>query len=261
MSDAHMHDTTLTPQNEREFQGASTPRLSNTTSAATSDDGPGGAQSRAKGGRASPLTSSGYFGKLTQPALRRLNNAAPDDDDDARSTTSRATDITEFSTTAQAGSVAPSSPGSPMPVEEMERSAGTDDTEHEESSDADASPFWIEQEHGSAPKPAPPEINLAPRTHPLAGGEAEHGGVPLREDKQAEMDEERAEGALGPTYNDAVAFNPSEEDNYSPDEAKEELGTTKRLAKRVKGGAKVISGRMRNDPERVKEGQDMIGQV
>lgn len=202
-----------------------------------------------------------FPGKLTQPALRRLNNIAPDDDDDTRSTTSRATDITEFSTTAQAGSVAPSSPGSPMPVEEMERSAGTDDTEHEENSDAEASPFWIEQEHGSAPKPAPPEINLAPRTHPLAGGEAEHGGVPLREDKQAEMDEERAEGALGPAYNDGVEFKPGEEDNYSSDEAKEELGTTKRLAKRVKGGAKVISGRMRSDPERVKEGQDMIDQV
>ncbi|KAF7362749.1 hypothetical protein MVEN_00624400 [Mycena venus] len=255
------HDATSQP--ELGIWAGSTPRIS-TTSATPSEDR--SAQSSEKAGDGMPQASRGYFGKLTQPALRRLNSALPDDDDETGSTT---TDITEVSTKAQAGSVAPSSPGSPtsstegeMDVDkdedDIERSAGVgvgDDIQ--ETPDADSSPF-LNQDHGSATKPPPPAINLAPRTHPLAGGEAEHGGVPLSEDKQAEMDDERADGELGPAYNSAEAF--KDEDSYSSDEAKED-GTGKRLMKRVKGGAKVVSGRIRGDRERVKEGQDMMGEV
>ncbi|KAJ6493337.1 hypothetical protein C8R45DRAFT_989495 [Mycena sanguinolenta] len=187
-----------------------------------------------------------YFGKLTKPALQRLNGAAVDEDDETGST------ITELSNTAQAGSVAPSSPGSPIAEsteDERERSDGVDEDKDSEMPDADASPFW-NQNHDSAKMPEPPKINLTARTHPLAGGDAEHGNVPLCEDVQANMDDERAEGTLSPAYNDAVEFKPSEEDPYSSDEAKEEESTTKRLANRVKERTKVISGQIR----RIKEG-------
>ncbi|KAJ7649145.1 hypothetical protein DFH06DRAFT_1209050, partial [Mycena polygramma] len=153
-----------------------------------------------------------YFAKPTDPAMRRVNSA--DDDDETRSTT------TDLSTTAQAGSEAPSSPGSPAPSTEMEddtmetsAAAGADahsprkkDSESGRAdADADASPF-LNQDHGQATKPAPPKIKLAPRTHPLAGGEAHHRGVPLCEEEQAKMDDERHDGARGPAYNGAEAF-------------------------------------------------------
>ncbi|KAF8214833.1 hypothetical protein K438DRAFT_1749907 [Mycena galopus ATCC 62051] len=253
-----MTDVTHTPQEELGIRTKSTPRSSSASATANSRED-GDTQGHAKGGGSDP----DYFQKLTKPALSRLKNAALDDhaDDETRSTT---TDTTEGSVAAQAGSAAPSLPRTPAESteDEIERSAavGGNDAEENEKSAADASPFW-NQDYSSATMPGPPKINLAARTHPLAGGSAEHGGVPLCEDAQAELDDERADGTREPAYNEAVEFKPGEEDSYSSDEAGEEEGRTKRLLKRMKGGAKVISGRIRGDSERVKEGQDIMGPV
>ncbi|KAJ7263595.1 hypothetical protein B0H12DRAFT_1217339 [Mycena haematopus] len=236
--------TPPTPQVEAELgiRAGSEPHHSNPSPTTNQRESPEDAQRLAKSLGRPPS----YFGKLTKPALQRLNGVAADEDDDeTRSTT---TDITELSNTAQAGSVTPSSPAEST-EEEIEGSAGAGE-EKANQSDADASPFW-NQNHSSAEILGPPKVNLAPRTHPLAGQEAEHGGVLLCEDTQANMDDERATGARAPAYNDAVEFKPSDdsEDNYSSDE-QNEGGVTKRLVRRVKGGAKAISGRIRSDPER-----------
>ena len=74
------------------------------------------------------------------------------------------------------------------------------------------------------------------------------------------MDDERVDGVRGPAYKDAEEFKPSEKDNYLSDEARED-SKGQRLVKHIKGGAKVISGRIRGDRERVKEGEDMMGEV
>jgi hypothetical protein len=132
-------------------------------------------------------------------------------------------------------------------------------SEDRSATDADASPFW-NQEHDSAEMPSPPQINLAPRTHPLGGEGAAHGGVLLSEEVQAEMDEERAEGTRAPAYNEAEEFVLDEEDDYSSDEARED-GKVKKLVKRVKGGAKVIGGRIKRDKESVEKGKDMISEA
>ncbi|KAJ6592529.1 hypothetical protein B0H19DRAFT_1365001 [Mycena capillaripes] len=247
-------DSAQTPQHDSEEQLGITPRISSASPASGREDGEGAQSTRAAESAMQGIEST--FANTRNPAFRRLNSLAAEDDDETASTT---TDRTEFSTTAQAGSSVPSSPGSPAtPTEdEIEKSAAAGGEAHDghggaEQSDADASPFW-NQDHASAKKGEPPTLNLAPRTHPLAGEGAEHGGVPLCEDAQAEMDDERADGTRGPAYGGAV----DEEDSYSSDEAMED-GKVKRLVKRVKGGAKVIGGRMRGDKEKVKEGQDMI---
>ncbi|KAJ7099041.1 hypothetical protein C8R43DRAFT_1048684 [Mycena crocata] len=108
--------------------------------------------------------------------------------------------------------------------------------------------------------PPPPQINLAARTHPLAGGEAEHRGVLLREEEQAKLDQERAEGARSPAYDDAEpsdSIKTHSEDEYSSDEERE-TRKSKGLVKRLKGEAKVISGKIRRDEGRVHEGKEMM---
>ncbi|KAJ7749710.1 hypothetical protein B0H16DRAFT_1691820 [Mycena metata] len=199
------------------------------------------------------------------PTPSRHSSTAADEEDETRSTT---TDSTELSTRAQAGSEAPSSAPSPAPSTEVEpeltsSGVGADDPSDDrdrEKSDADASPF-LHDDHSSAKKPSPPQINLAPRTHPLAGGEAQHGGFLLREERQAELDDERAQGTREPAYDDAPEFKPNfEQDTYSSDEASDEAngGKMKKLKKRIKGEAKVLSGRIRRDEDKVEEGKKMI---
>ncbi|KAJ7034206.1 hypothetical protein C8F04DRAFT_1102649 [Mycena alexandri] len=274
---AHTPTNESPPQQSENDISQDTPRISSASPASGSkEDNAQDIGYLAKAGEYMPqgITTS-FFKKppsAENPASPHSSTAA-DDEDDTGSTT---TDLTELSTTAQAGSVAPSSPPSPAPSTELElESSGVgenDNSEDREKSDADASPF-LHDDHSSAKKPSPPQINLAPRTHPLAGGEAEHGGFLLREERQAELDDERAQGTREPAYDDAPEFKPNfEEDRYSSDEASDEAngGKMKKLKKRitrrtitlivrrVKGEAKLLSGRIRRDEEKVEEGKRMI---
>ncbi|KAJ6580060.1 hypothetical protein DFH09DRAFT_1310013 [Mycena vulgaris] len=213
-------------------------------------------------------------GSDSETRPRHSNGAAAEPDDETASTT---TDLTELSTTAQAGSLAPSGAASPasafsvddQPTDEPksnvdEESAGAKEP-GVDPSPADSSPF-LHEDHASARIPSPARINLAPRTHPLADGDAQHGGFLLRESVQAKLDEERAEGVRSPAYNDAgpsAPFTTRSEDEYSSDEAREDAqgGKVKRLVKRLRGEAKVISGQIRRDPERREEGKNMKRQT
>ncbi|KAJ7155317.1 hypothetical protein C8R46DRAFT_1356517 [Mycena filopes] len=275
-----------------------TPRLSSATPAKNLDGDAEDVQRSGYLAQASaymPQAVTGWFGgKPPSTPASRSSAAGADDEDETRSTT---TDLTELSTIAQAGSdTSSSSPPSPAPTDptpaeapqNMESSAagvGVDDdraephndeeTEHEEGerekADAEASPF-LHEEHAEAKPGVAPKINLAPRTHPLAGGDAMHGGELLREERQAEMDEERAEGVRAPAYDDAAKTPKGEQedgegegqgDSYSSDEARDEVngGKMKSLRKRVRGQAKVISGKIRRDPARVEEGRGLINEA
>ncbi|KAJ7016549.1 hypothetical protein C8F04DRAFT_1406882 [Mycena alexandri] len=262
---AHTPSNESSPQQPQNDSSQDTPRISSASPASGSkEDNAQDIGYLAKAGEYMPqgITTS-FFKKppsAENPAIRHSSTAA-DDEDDTGSTT---TDLTELSTTAQAGSAVPSSPPSLAPSTELElESSGVgenDNSEDREKSDADASPF-LHDDHSSAKKPSPPQINLAPRTHPLAGGEAEHGGFLLREERQAELDDERAQGTREPAYDDAPEFKPNfEEDRYSSDEASDEAngGKMKKLKKRIKGEAKLLSGRIRRDEEKVEEGKRMI---
>ncbi|KAJ7511461.1 hypothetical protein B0H11DRAFT_1955187 [Mycena galericulata] len=223
-----------------------------------------------------PEGVANYFTKSgdPQPSTPTPSSAASDADDETMSTT---TDLTELSTRAQAGSDVPSGPASPastasfndLPTEgeahSPDASRDASETEADTEQEKKNTSPWLEQDYASAAKPSPPEINLEPRTHPLAAGDASHGGVLLCEDAQVQLDQERAEGTLSPAYDNAdgaAARATDEEDDYSSDEGKEDAqgGKAKRLARRVKGGAKVISGKIWRDPERVEEGKDLISQ-
>ncbi|KAJ7463937.1 hypothetical protein FB451DRAFT_1370377 [Mycena latifolia] len=225
-----------------------------------------------------PEGVANYFGgKSGDTDVTSANGAERDDE-----TASTGTDLTELSTAAQAGSLAPSGPASPRSsasalsvdaddgeLEKREldersprtRDYGEEPADAEAEADAKRSPF-LDEPHADASMPTPPQLNLAPRTHPLAAGDAQHGGVLLREDVQAQMDAERAEGTLSPAYDGVGPHAESatrEEDDYSSDEggAEQGEGGVKRLVRKVKGEAKVLSGQIRRDPERVEEGKKM----
>ncbi|KAJ7113780.1 hypothetical protein C8R44DRAFT_740676 [Mycena epipterygia] len=178
----------------------------------------------AKAGEYVPQGVTSYI-KTTKDAEsespnRRSSRAEPEQDDEIASTT---TDLTELSTTAQAGSLTSSEIFSP-PSSDIASAWDNDDAE------SNASPFMHDY-YTSARIPSPPQINLAPHMQPLAGGEAEHGGVRLCD--------ERAKGVRSPAYNNtgpSARFTPYSEDEYPSDGAKEDVepgGTTKKLVKAI----------------------------
>ncbi|KAJ7113778.1 hypothetical protein C8R44DRAFT_881366 [Mycena epipterygia] len=260
----HSPDSATTPQNDLPAQLESTPRIPSASSGGT-EGGSDQTGYHAKAEEHVPQGVTSYFKTIKDAESgspsRRSSRAEPEHDDETASTT---TDLTELSTAAQAGSLAPSEISSPTSShDELEASSDIASPRDNDDAESNASPF-MHDDYASARMPSPPQINLAARMQPLAGGEAEHGGVRLCEDEQAKLDDERAEGVRSPAYNDtgpSARFTPHTEDEYSSDEAKEDVepgGTTKKLVKRLKGEAKVISGRMKRDPDRVEKGKAMM---
>ncbi|KAJ7669132.1 hypothetical protein B0H17DRAFT_1086771 [Mycena rosella] len=251
MSNTSASTEESTPQNELEIALQSTPRVASAISGVP-DAGTPNATYLSRLGNGEDFIPQGvtnYFARGADPDTenppRHSNGAAAEGDDDTASTT---TDLTELSTTAQAGSLAPSgsaSPASQLSFDEVESKGDMDETsartedygEDTGPQKSDLSPF-MHEDHSSAQIPPPPHLNLAPRTHPLADGEAQHGGVPLRESVQAKLDEERAEGVRSPAYDGAgpsTEFKANEEDDYSSDEGRDaQEGKAKRLVKRLK---------------------------
>ncbi|KAJ7734363.1 hypothetical protein DFH07DRAFT_844906 [Mycena maculata] len=249
--DSHIPESRETPAEERRAQPDQTPRISDTNTGVGS-----GAGYLAKASAYVPQSVTGYFGKSTDAPPDTPGSAAAEPDDETSSTT---TDLTELSTKAQAGSLAPSRPGSPISTVSAD-----DPTEenHGEDVDAENARPWIEDDYATTTMPPEPKIHLEPRMYPLAVDSATHGGILLCEDTQAQMDIERAGGILSPAHEGTEVLASNDEDDYSSDDGKEDAqgGKVKRLARRVKGGAKVVSGKIRRDPERVEQGKDMMGE-
>ncbi|CAK5266705.1 unnamed protein product [Mycena citricolor] len=207
----------------------------------------------------SPMTSgeegstSGLTDYITQPlsflglrkaALTNANRSSrsssrQDSIDDRDETSSVVSCSTELSTRAEAGSDHAPDSIAGSPPHTWQSPPGTP-------METDRDSFVPLDSYEGAPLGVPPQINLEPRTHPLAGGEAQHGGVLLNEESQAKLDEDRAEGrAAGPAYNDVAVD--AEEDDYSSDEQVGQLSTVKRVKRKVK--SKLIGLNGRDDEE------------
>ncbi|KAK7057987.1 hypothetical protein R3P38DRAFT_2843947 [Favolaschia claudopus] len=224
-------DSSSTIQKGFETRSGSTPRISSPSSFSFQQD-----RDEAR----TPPAISGYSGRLTQPALRRLNEVM--DDDDARSVK---TDITDVSVIAQAGT---SAPGSPAFSADGDMDVEMDDDGDNAQEASDASQFW-DQDHDSATIPDPPSVHIEPRTHPLSRGDSTEGGVPSFEDSEEEMDEDRADAEL-----EAM----DDRGDFSDDDAE---GAKKPFMKRVKGRAKIVGGKVTGNSERVNEGEEILGKA
>ncbi|KAJ7214961.1 hypothetical protein GGX14DRAFT_542118 [Mycena pura] len=267
---------------------ANTPRTTSNEPAAYPELTPRLAATAASDATQHPRTTEGitasYFGRITDLArsAQRANarsgargRRGADDDE----TGSVMSDFTELSTKAQAGSLAPTPPLSPEseppiyldPVDgqDHERQGGeadpgihADDLPDED--DSDLSRF-IHVSHADATMPTPPKVCLDPRTHPLGreGAQAQtaYGGVPLSEEALAAMDAEDA-AAAHDNEEWSVPAAAEDDDNMSDEPRDWEGGESQasKIKNRVKGGAKLISGRIRRDPERMQDGKELLAE-
>ncbi|KAJ7048200.1 hypothetical protein C8F01DRAFT_1193747 [Mycena amicta] len=183
----------------------------------------------------------GYFGSRSNPLFKRRLGLDDDRDETGSSTTN-------LSNRAQAGSVAPSPPFSPM------------EEEPHSDSDADADANSSTQAADAQPFTAPPEIHLQPRKHALGRDGSEMprsalgsssgitqalGTTPLSAAALAELDREvDEEYAQEDAETRAVAE--QEEDQYSSDEMQDDDADSKvkRAARRVKKEIKVVGGKI-----------------
>ncbi|KAF7325156.1 hypothetical protein MKEN_00559500 [Mycena kentingensis (nom. inval.)] len=184
----------------------------------------------------------GYFGRTL--LQRRMGPGASADDRDETGST-----VTNLSTRAEAGSLAPTPPFSPM----------------------DESGPFFNAKHDDAPMGEPPEIQLEPRRYPLgrdgaeailapgASGDAPMGGgvgaVPLSAAALEQLDREAAEDGDREPRDEMREW--MEEDAYSSDENAPGADTK---AKRVKAKMKVLGGKVTANPGLVEEGKKALGQ-
>ncbi|KAJ7084626.1 hypothetical protein B0H15DRAFT_1023758 [Mycena belliarum] len=218
--------------------------------------------------KSTPRTARAATNPFVKPEPGHRSRSATTELEPDDETASNHTDFTELSTTAQAGSLAPSPTASPVSAAfsniGLDKTSPATDDYGEESHPGQASRRPTADSDGEdRSAPSPPKLNLAPRTHPLGDGDAAHGGILLRESVQAQMDAERAQGVLSPGYEGTgphAENMQNGEDDYSSDEGRDvQEGKAKGLVKRLKGEAKVISGKILRNPERVEEGKNLKG--
>ncbi|KAL1744808.1 hypothetical protein HDZ31DRAFT_63787 [Schizophyllum fasciatum] len=133
--------------------------------------------------------------------------------------------------------------------------------------------------HDAANKDAgQPTANTAARTHPLAGEGAEWHGVPLDEKNQRRLDQDpetldRGELAAHPEQNNAVfATHRNEESSDVTGRGSSHKKTSSsvsmnssgsprksRFLDKIKGEAKIISGKLGHNEEKVAEGKRLLG--
>ncbi|KAF7300319.1 hypothetical protein HMN09_00915200 [Mycena chlorophos] len=200
----------------------------------------------------------GYFGRS---AFTRRHEHNRDRDETGSSTTN-------LSNRAQAGSVAPSPPYSPM---EETPADGDGDAEGEGQGEER---FFRDGHMDNDTFAPPPEIHLQPRKHPLgregahmrdipgADGTGQVQTVPLSAAALAELDREveaELDGDAG--SGERVREFMHEEDDYSSDENLDpDESKIKRVGRKVKGGMKVVEGKIARDEETVDEGKEILAQ-
>ncbi|KAJ6626701.1 hypothetical protein B0H10DRAFT_1998172 [Mycena sp. CBHHK59/15] len=174
--------------------------------------------------------------------------------------------VTNLSTQAQAGSLVSS--GSASPALTPSTSDSSESEFSQSDSRSDLGPFRVDAYDG-AELSTPPQLKLEPRTYPLAAGSATHGGVALCEEEQRKLDTERAEGVRSPAY-DQIPATPHSEVNTNEyadnldDSNPDESGLKKAgrcVMAHLHGEAKVLSGRMMRDSDKVEEGKKIMGRT
>ncbi|KAF7291401.1 hypothetical protein MIND_01284700 [Mycena indigotica] len=202
----------------------------------------------------------GYFGRKPFNHRLGLSTSTSERDKDRDETASTTTNV---SNRAVAGSVAPSPPYSPM-EESPSTSAQTADAHR--TPKPNVPDMFHDTSHADAEIAAPPQIHLEPRTHPLGrdGAQVEVGGVstltaaretvPLSEAALRELDREVEEE--GSEDGEDERLREYLEGEAAGNRDGGEPGN--RVTRKIKGGVKVLAGKMKNDEDVEKQGKTLL---